>query len=197
MPEITVLAAGGSEPAPDDEQPVFFYDLGSPGCYLVAERIMAVLDPVPEWEPVHAAALGITLDAAGRSELQEAAESGELQPVRWPASWPPDTELAMQAATWAKRGGRAVAFSQAAFRQVFAGGRDLGDEGTVLIAGAACEMHPTALLKGVTLKATARALRAAHERARAAGVTELPAIAVGGQLFSGPDCLDRAVLAVA
>ena len=57
----------------------------------------------------------------------------------------------MLAATYAKRIGRAVAFSLAAFRQAFAGGRDLGDEDTVLIAGAACEMHPTALLKGIEL----------------------------------------------
>ena len=45
------------------EQPVFFYDLGSPECYLVAERMMARACPVPEWEPVHAAALGIELGA--------------------------------------------------------------------------------------------------------------------------------------
>ncbi len=54
----------------------------------------------------------------------------------------------MLAATYAKRIGRAVAFSLAAFRQAFAGGRDLADQDTILIAGAACEMHPTALLKG-------------------------------------------------
>ena len=33
-------------------QPVFYYDLGDPECYLVAERIMAELRVVPEWEPV-------------------------------------------------------------------------------------------------------------------------------------------------
>ncbi|HET9101979.1 MAG TPA: DsbA family protein [Solirubrobacteraceae bacterium] len=196
MPALTVVA-GGPTTQRDDEQPVFFYDLGSPGCYLVAERIMAVLHPAPEWEPVHAAALGIALDPAGRSEIEAAAAGGELQPVRWPEPWPPDTELAMRAATWAKRGGRAVAFSLAAFRQAFAGGRDLGDEGTVLIAGAACEMHPTAMLKGITLKATARAMQAAHARARLAGVTALPAIAVGERVFCGPGCLEPAATALA
>ena len=117
--------------------------------------------------------------------------------MRWPAVWPADTELAMLTATWAKRGGRAVAFSQAAFRQAFAGGRDLGDEGTVLIAAAACEMHPTAVLKGVTLRATAAALAAANQRARTAGVVALPTLAVGGELFSGPDCLEQAQAALA
>ena len=55
------------------------------------------------------------------------------------------------AATYAKQIGRGVAFSLAAFRQAFAGGRDLGERDNVLIAAAACEMHPRALLKGAGL----------------------------------------------
>jgi len=46
----------------------------------------------------------------------------------------------------------------------------------VLIAGAACEMHPAALLKGIALRSTAQALAEAAERARRDGVTELPAV---------------------
>ena len=82
----------------------------------------------------------------------------------------------MLAATYAKRIGRAVAFSLAAFRQAFAGGRDLGDSDTVLIAAAACEMHPTAVLKGIELRSTAEALAEATERARLDGVSALPAV---------------------
>ena len=74
----------------------------------------------------------------------------------------------MLAATYAKQIGRGVAFSLAAFRQAFAAGRNLGDEDTVLIAGAACEMHPTALLKGVALRSTERAMSKAVDRAREA-----------------------------
>ena len=74
----------------------------------------------------------------------------------------------MRVATYAKGGGRAVAFSLAAFRQVFAGGRDLGDEGTVLLAAAACEMHPTAVLKGIGLRSVRR-VPGASGRAGAAG----------------------------
>ncbi len=85
----------------------------------------------------------------------------------------------MLAATYAKRVGRAVAFSLAAFRQAFAGGRDLGDESTVLIAAAACEMHPTAVLKGVAAALVTGALQRAGERRVAAGVGALPAIEVG------------------
>jgi 2-hydroxychromene-2-carboxylate isomerase len=178
-------------------QPVFYYDIADPGCYLVAERIMAELPVVPEWEPVHGVRLGHTPPDPDRDTLAGAVARQGLQPLRLPAAWPPDSELAMLAATYAKGGGRAVAFSLAAFRQVFAGGRDLGDEATVLIAAAACEMHPTAVLKGVAMRSVNATLERAGDRARAAGVTELPAIQAGMQVFAGEDALERAVDALA
>jgi 2-hydroxychromene-2-carboxylate isomerase len=180
--------------APD--QPIFYYDLGSPDCYLVAERIMSELPVVPEWEPVLGRALGVSQPTPDAEALSRIAAAGGLQRLRLPAAWPPDTEGAMLAATYAKHVGRAVAFSLAAFRQAFAGGRDLGDEGTVLIAGAACEMHPTALMKAVGMRSVAAALERANERAREAGVVALPAIEAGGELWHGPDSLDQAVAAL-
>jgi 2-hydroxychromene-2-carboxylate isomerase len=167
------------------QQPVFYYDLGSPECYLVAETIMATLPVVPEWEPVLGSALGRAdpTDTANRTQIEDQAAELGLQPIRWPATWPPDTERAMLAATYAKQIGRAVAFSLAAFRQTFAGGRDLSDEDTVLIAGAACEMHPTALRKGIELRSTRQALTIATRRAHDAGVTDLPAIQVGARAY--------------
>jgi 2-hydroxychromene-2-carboxylate isomerase len=186
----------GARP-PGDEQPVFFYDLGSPDCYLVAERIMAELPVVPEWEPVLGARLGLTAPALDRERLRASVGEHELQALRLPARWPPDTELAMLAATYAKRGGKAVAYSLAAFRQAFAGGRDLGDEATVLLAAAACEMHPRAVLKAVGLRSTRAALDGACERARAAGVTALPAITAGTRTYCGEDALQRAAREIA
>jgi 2-hydroxychromene-2-carboxylate isomerase len=180
--------------APD--QPIFYYDLGSPDCYLVAERIMSELPVVPEWEPVLARRLGLPQPAPDPDELARAVADHGLQPLRLPAVWPPDTGPAMLATTYAKHVGRAVAFSLAAFRQAFAGGRDLGDEGTVLIAGAACEMHPTALLKAIGMRSVAASLERANERARDAGVRALPAIEAGGELFDGPDSLEQAVAAL-
>ncbi|HEX3975127.1 MAG TPA: DsbA family protein [Solirubrobacteraceae bacterium] len=180
-----------SEPA----QPVFYYDLGDPGCYVTAERIMAALGrvgPIPEWEPVHGPAIGWTPPAPDEDALAAELARHGLLPLRLPATWPPDSALAMRVATYAKGGGRAVAFSLAAFRQVFAGGRDLGDEGTVLIAAAACEMHPTAVLKGVSLRSVGASLERASERARRAGVSELPAIGVGAEVFCGDGALERA-----
>ncbi len=177
-----------------DQQPVFYYDLGSPQCYLVAETIMTALPVVPEWEPVLAAELDrATLD---RELIERLAGERGLQPLRWPRTWPPDSERAMLAATYAKRIGRAVAFSLAAYRQAFAGGRDLGHEDTILIAGAACEIHPTALRKGIELAGTATALRAATRRARQAGATGLPAIQVGDSVYAGVDAIGEATVAL-
>jgi predicted DsbA family dithiol-disulfide isomerase len=167
----------------EQTQPLFFYDLGSPQCYIVAETIMATLPVVPEWEPVLGTELAETDMQIDREQIEDQAAELGLQPIRWPASWPPNTTAAMLAATYAKQIGRAVAFSLAAFRQTFAGGRDLSDENTVLIAGAACEMHPTALRKGIELRSTRNALAQATRRAQGAGVTEVPAIQIGDRVY--------------
>jgi 2-hydroxychromene-2-carboxylate isomerase len=152
--------------------PVFYYDLGAPECYLVAEQLKAEA----EWEPVLASELGLAMGDPDRAQIERRVHELGLQPVRWPSSWPPDTRRAMLAATYAKRIGRGVSFSLAAFRQAFAGGADLGSEDTIMLAGAATEMHPSALIKGMGLRATTQALAAAIERARRDGVTELPAV---------------------
>lgn len=167
-------------------QPVFYYDLGDPECYLVAERIMTSLDQAPEWEPVLAAEIGAVATAIDRERIEREAHAQGLMPVRWPARLPADTGQAMLAATYAKRVGRAVAFSLAAFRQAFAGGRDLGEESTVLLAGAASEVHPAALLKGITLRSVTDALQAANGRARTAGICALPALQVDDRVLTGP-----------
>jgi 2-hydroxychromene-2-carboxylate isomerase len=172
--------------------PTFYYDLGSPECYITAERIMSELPVVAEWEPVLWGDVAGPLTPPDRSQLARLIDERGLQPLRWPESWPMDTRTAMLAATYAKRVGRAVAFSLAAFRQAFAGGRDLGDENTVLIAAAACEMHPTALLKGISLRSVAQGLELAGARASAAGAHCLPAIQVGERLFQGRRAIELA-----
>ena len=175
-------------------QATFYYDLGNPECYLVAERISAVLPVAARWEPVYDRRLGAA--ALDRASIERLARERGLQPIRWPARWPPDSELAMRAATYAKGIGRAAAFSLAAFRQAFAAGRDLSEEDTVVIAAAACEMHPAAVLKGVTLHAVRRSLAGATAGALAAGVKTLPAVRVGELLFEGETALERAAAAL-
>jgi 2-hydroxychromene-2-carboxylate isomerase len=190
---VPEAATGTRHAAGNTGQPIFYYDLGSPECYLVAEAVMPALPVVPEWEPVHGAALGLRIgDPLDRESIEARAAELSIQVVRWPVTWPPDTHEAMLAATFAKRGGRAVAFSLAAFRQAFAAGRDLGDRDTVLIAGAAAEMHPAAIVKGITMRSVRHALDAAVERARTAGVRSPPAIQVGDDVFHGEHCVGDA-----
>ena len=177
-------------------QPVFFYDLGDPACYLVGERIRGELPVIPEWEPVLWSALGVERPQVDRADFEARASMHGLQPVRWPAGWPPDSRTGMLTATYAKHVGRAVAFSLAAFRQVFAGGRVL-DQDTALLAAAACEMHPAAVLKGITLRSVARGLDAACARATALRIGALPAIAIGETVFAGPEALEAACAALA
>ena len=173
-------------------QPVFYYDLGDPESYLAAERFSTVLSLVPEWEPVLGSDLGAVAAHVDRELIERLAVERGLQPMRWPSRWPPDTRLAMLAATYAKQVGRVVAYSLAAFRQAFAAGRDLSERDTVLIAAAACELHPAALLKGVALRSVTQALERATERARAAGVRSLPAVQVGDAVFLGDAQLEAA-----
>ena len=157
-------------------QPTFYFDLSSPQCYLAAETVMTELPVVPEWVPVLGSELGNGFVDPDREAIERRAREIGILPVRWPEPWPPDTHRAMLAATYAKRIGRAVAFSLAAFRQAFAAGRDLAEDDTILLAGAACEMHPSALLKGISLRSTAEALSDATEHARQRGVDAVPAV---------------------
>ena len=177
-------------------QPTFYYDLGDPDCYLVAEQIMPALRLVPEWEPVLAAAVVDRPRSLDQRRIEDRAAVLGLQRLRWPAAWPLDSTGATLAATYAKQIGRAVAFSLAAFRQTFAAGRDLADQDTVLIAAAACEMHPTAVLRGIELRSVADALQTANARARKAAISALPAIGLHGAVYEGPDCIELAQAAL-
>jgi 2-hydroxychromene-2-carboxylate isomerase len=172
---------------------LFYYDLADPWSYLVAERILGVMPVICEWEPVHGPQLGWTVPDVDAGELAAALAEHELQPLRLPRRWPPDSRLAMLTATFAKGAGKTVAFSLAAFRQAFAGGRDLSDEGTVLLAAAACEMHPRAVLKATGLRSVSSSLAEAGERARAAGVGRLPAVVLGDEVLCGANALEQAL----
>jgi 2-hydroxychromene-2-carboxylate isomerase len=173
-------------------QPVFYYDIGHPECYLAAEVVMSRLPVAPEWEPV----LWTPDGQPDRGAIAARAAALSLQALRWPVIWPPESLTAMLAATYAKGIGRGVAFSLAAFRQAFAGGRDLGESSTSMIAGAACEIHPKAILKAIRQRSVIDALDAATDRAYAAGVTVLPAVTVEGTVFDGELALDRAAAAL-
>ncbi len=187
-------------------QPIFYYDLASPYAYLAAERIHEVLPVTPVWQPILLG--GIWQQSGGGSwamtdardegiaEVERRAAERGLLPLRWPDPWPANSLRAMRAATFAQQIGRAVAFSLAAFRQAFAAGRDLSDLDNVVIAGAACELHPNALLKAIETQSVKDRLREATAEAYALGVRGVPTVAVGNDLFFGDDRLEEAARAL-
>jgi 2-hydroxychromene-2-carboxylate isomerase len=189
------------------ERAVFYYDLGSPYAYLSAERISGLFTEAgleqPEWQPILLGGLFRRFDrgswaetparAEGMAEIERRAVAYGLPPIAWPQPWPGNMLVAMRAAAFAKQTGRTVAFSLAAFRQAFGAGRDLGDVDNVAIAGAACELHPRALLKAVETEAVKGALREATDRAADLGVEGVPAVVVGEEVFWGDDRLEEAV----
>jgi 2-hydroxychromene-2-carboxylate isomerase len=204
---LTVVRHGPGQGVGGPERGVvFYYDLASPEAYLAAERVHGVLPEPPEWQPVRLD--GLRAGEVGpfrcehevlayREDVERRAADLGLQPLRWPEPFPADTGWAMLAATYAKEVGRAVAFALAAFRQAFAGGRDLGERDNVLIAAAACELHPAALVKGAALTGTRRRLEEATAAAAAAGVLEVPAVRVGDRVFHGERELEAAAAALA
>jgi 2-hydroxychromene-2-carboxylate isomerase len=187
-------------------QPIFYYDLGSPYAYLAAERLQRVLPIVPVWQPILLG--GIWKETGGRSwattdkrdegiaEVERRAAEYGLMPLRWPQGWPNNTLTAMRAAIFAQQTGRTVAFSLAAFRQAFAGGKDLSNVDNVLLAAAACELHPNAVLKAVSTQSTKDRLRHATREAFERGVRGVPTLAVGDELFWGDDRLEEAAAAM-
>lgn len=189
----------------------FYYDFNSPYSYLAAERISGLFAEAeveqPEWQPI---SFGHVLKETGRrpwsfeadksvdfAEIQRRAEERGLPEVRYPKNWPIENYSLnpVRAAIYAKESGRVVSFSLACFRQVFAAGRDMSEIDNVLVAAAACELHPKAVLKGIETRSVKERLRAATDEALALGISGVPTVAVGEQLFWGDDRLEEAVQA--
>lgn len=180
----------------------FYFDLASPLAYLAAERVLSVLGRPAEWIPVLARELpaGETFEGYRcaneadifRGEVMRRARELGLQPVRWPEPFPFDSELAMRVATFARGIGRTVPFAQAAFRQAFAGGHSLHEIDFVLIAAAACEMHPRAVLQAAERGTIAQELREQTEQAARVGVSDVPALRLGEHVLLGERAPEQA-----
>ena len=185
----------------------FYFDLGSPYAYLTAERISGLFTDAeleqPEWQPI---LLGGLFKRFGRdswangpgredgiAEVERRARGYGLPTLAWPEPWPGNTLIAMRAATFAKQTGRTVSFALAGFRQAFAAGRDLSEPESVLIAAAACELHPNAVTKAVQTDVVKNALREATDEAAERRVIGVPSLRVGDEVFWGDDRVEEAV----
>jgi 2-hydroxychromene-2-carboxylate isomerase len=193
------------------ERATFYYDFNSPYAYLAAERISGLFAEAgveqPEWQPI---SFGHLLKETGRrpwsfeedrsadfAEIQRRADERGLPNVVYPEGWPIDNYSLnpVRAAIYAKESGRVVSFSLAVVRQVFAAGRDMSDVDNVLIAAAACELHPNAVMKGIETESVKRRLKEATGEAMERGVEGIPTVAIGDRLFWGDDRLEDAVAA--
>ncbi|HEY1285096.1 MAG TPA: DsbA family protein [Solirubrobacterales bacterium] len=198
------MNAGGPE---QSSRCTFYFDLGSPYAYLTAERVSGLFSEggleQPEWRPILLGGLFQRFGrdswangpgrAEGIAEVERRAREYGLPPIAWPEPWPGNTLFAMRVATFAKQTGRTVSFALAGFRQAFAAGRDLTQHDNVLLAAAACELHPNAVLKATQTRAVKDELREATERAAETGVIGVPSLAVDGTVFWGDDRVPEAV----
>lgn len=191
------------------EQPVFYFDVSSPYAYLAAHRVDDVLPLTPRWQPIVFGALlleigkvpwswreGPERDATLRDCERRAAETG--LPLRWPPGFPRQTYsvLPLRAALVAEEHGRLREFALAAFHQGLGLGRDLRDLDVVLEAASAAGVDHGAIREGVERPELKARLRDATAAAIARGVTGVPTVAVGDELFWGDDRLEAAASAL-
>ena len=161
----------------------FYYDIGSPYAWVVAERLAQEF-PEVEWTPVLQPDVddGPLWDGKEERIYDMAQKFGLIRPrfnVDRMNLTIADTRKMALAATYAKSIGRSVAFSLAAFRQCFGAARPVDEEDTILLAAAACEMHPRAILQALEMQSTKDNLAAAGAALREQvtdGRSELPTI---------------------
>jgi 2-hydroxychromene-2-carboxylate isomerase len=181
-----------------DPRPTFFFDLTCPFSYLAAERVERALGDV-QWVPVDGAALGDDEARRPVRALWAEAEWRALHlrlPLVWPDRFPGPCPSAMAAATRAAEAGACARFALAAIRLAFCGGFDLEDPEILAEAASAAGIHPEECLAAARDPRRTEILRATARGLRTRGVSELPAIRVGGRWFAGESALEEAAALV-
>ena len=190
-----------------DAPAVFYYDFNSPYAYLAAERIGELI-PDAEWRPI---AFAIVLAKLGRldrrlaeldpapiaAEIAERATDRGLPPFAPPAAWPVETWslVPLRAALVADERGRLHEFSRTAFRKSFVESRSLAELDNVLAAAREAGLEPDEVREGVERPEIKERLKGNTEEALARGLTGIPTVAVGEELFWGDDHLEQAAAA--
>jgi 2-hydroxychromene-2-carboxylate isomerase len=187
--------------------PTLYYDLGSPYAFLAVERVARVLGRPPSLQPVLLGAIfrmrdrgswGWTDAREGNiAEVERRAAAYGLPPLRWPAGWPNNMLRAMRAATWATDVGAGERFSRVAFRRAFLGGGDLSDLDVLADVARAARLDPVEMLDAIERRAIKARLRDATDAAWARGVTGVPTLVAGDEVFYGDDQLESAAARVA
>ena len=185
---------------------VFYYDFNSPYAYLAAERIDDLI-PGAEWRPI---AFAILLAGLGR--LERVLEGLDPGPVaneiagraggrRLPPFAPPEGGHSRHGCSprcvpVAAQRGKLHEFSSAAYRKSFVESRSLADLDNALAAARDVGLEPDEVRKGIERRAIKDRLKRNTEQARARGLTGIPTVAVGDELFWGDDRLEEVAAAV-
>jgi 2-hydroxychromene-2-carboxylate isomerase len=164
--------------------------------------------PGAEWRPI---AFAILLGKLGRlesvlenlnpapvaAEISERAADRGLPPFTPPEVWPVGTwSLSpLRAALVADERGRLHEFSVAAFRKSFVEGRSLAELDNLLAAAGEAGLDPDEVSEGIGRPEIKERLKDNTEEALARGVTGIPTVAIGDELFWGDDRLHEAAAA--
>ncbi|HEX2232396.1 MAG TPA: DsbA family protein [Thermoleophilaceae bacterium] len=185
----------------------FYFDFNSPYAYLAAERIDGLL-PDAEWKPIAFAILlnqlgvlekritGTDRDAVAR-EVSERVSRRGLPPFVPPDVWPIRSWslVPLRAAVFAEEIGRQREFARAAFHTAFARGRSLAELGNVLDSARAAGLDPDEVEAAIQRPEVKDRLKANTDEALARGVTGIPTVVLGDEVFWGDDRLEEAVAA--
>jgi 2-hydroxychromene-2-carboxylate isomerase len=190
-------------------EPTFYYDFNSPYAYLAAHRVDELLPVRARWAPI---AFGALIRQIGKvpwslqagSERERGMRECERRtaalglPLRWPDGWPERNYsiVVLRAALVAAEHDRLREFSLAAFRRGLGEGGDLRDLDTVRACARDAGVDPDAVARGVEEPEVKQRLRDATDAAIARGVTGVPTVAVGDELFWGDDRLEDAAAAL-
>jgi 2-hydroxychromene-2-carboxylate isomerase len=163
----------------------------------------------PDWRPI---AFGVIVQRLGKvpwsfavdrrqnfAEIASRAAERGLPPVVYPEGWPRETYsvLPLRAALLASDPEQRRAVSRELYRTAFVDGRHLADLEAVLDAAAGAGMDRETVRAGIERPEIKDRLRADTETALEQGVSGVPTVQVGGELFWGDDRLEDAAVALA
>ena len=187
-------------------QAIFYFDFNSPYAYLAATRIEGLI-PDAEWRPI---AFPILLNQLGRLESalerdfasvavevsERVAERG-LPAFKPPPGWPLEiwSLLPLRAALFAGDRGRLREYSGIAFRKVFVESRSLAELDTVREVAREAGVNPDEIEGAIERPEIKQRLKDHTEGALAKGITGIPTVAIGDELFWGDDRLEEAAAA--
>jgi 2-hydroxychromene-2-carboxylate isomerase len=186
--------------------PTFYFGAMSPYSWFSAERVDGLIADA-RWQPLFLGGIfkvngrkSWGLDehrAAGMADCEARADEYGLGPIRWPGQWPTSDLTVARAMLVADRKGLLKPFALAAMRLAFREGADLQQAAAVLEAAGRSGIDAEELRAALGEQDVKDALRAAGEQALARGVSGVPTVIVGEQLFWGDDRLEQAASAAA